>query len=38
MASLVRENGGWDFKAIGQVTNGRTADDLVNLAVQAVRA
>ncbi|MET1068351.1 stress protein [Pseudomonas prosekii] len=38
MASLVRGNGGWDFKAIGQVTNGRTADDLVNLAVQAVRA
>jgi tellurium resistance protein TerZ len=38
MASLVRENGGWEFKAIGQVTNGRTADDLVNLAVQAVRA
>lgn len=37
MASLVREAGGWEFKAIGQVTNGRTADDLVNLAIQAVR-
>lgn len=36
MASLVRENSGWEFKAIGQVTNGRTADDLVNLAIQAV--
>lgn len=38
MASLVRESGGWEFKAIGQVTNGRTADDLVNLATQAVRS
>jgi tellurium resistance protein TerZ len=38
MASLVREAGGWEFKAIGQVTNGRTADDLVNLAIQAVRS
>ncbi|QCY13730.1 MULTISPECIES: TerD family protein [Pseudomonas] len=37
MASLVRESGGWEFKAIGKVTNGRTADDLVSLAVQAVR-
>lgn len=37
MASLVRESGGWDFKAIGKVTNGRTADDLVKLAIQAVR-
>jgi tellurium resistance protein TerZ len=37
MASLARESGGWEFKAIGKVTNGRTADDLVNLAVQAVR-
>lgn len=36
MASLVRESSGWEFKAIGQVTNGRTADDLVNLAIQAV--
>ena len=38
MASLVRENAGWEFKAIGTVTNGRTADDLVTLATQAVRA
>jgi len=38
MASLVRGAGGWEFKAIGQTTNGRTADDLVNLAIDAVRA
>jgi tellurium resistance protein TerZ len=37
MASLARESGGWEFKAIGKVTNGRTADDLVSLAVQALR-
>ncbi|WP_095163195.1 TerD family protein [Pseudomonas sp. Irchel 3F5] len=37
MACLTRAAGGWEFKAIGQSTNGRTADDLVNLAVQAVR-
>lgn len=37
MASLSRESGGWELKAIGKVTNGRTADDLVSLAVQAVR-
>lgn len=37
MASLTRQNGGWDFKAIGSTTNGRTADDLVSLAVQALR-
>ncbi|MCK3866119.1 TerD family protein [Pseudomonas sp. B329] len=37
MASMVREREGWEFKAIGQVTNGRTVDDLVDLAVQAVR-
>jgi len=37
MASLSRQNGGWEFKAIGKTTNGRTADDLVNLAVQALR-
>lgn len=37
MASLTRQNGDWEFKAIGQTTNGRTADDLVNLAVQALR-
>ncbi|HHH9441296.1 TPA: TerD family protein [Pseudomonas aeruginosa] len=38
MASLSRGSSGWDFKAIGQSTNGRTADDLVSLAIQAVRA
>ncbi|MGE8408494.1 MAG: TerD family protein [Pseudomonas sp.] len=38
MASLSRDSSGWQFKAIGQSTNGRTADDLVNLAIQAVRA
>lgn len=37
MASLSRGNGDWDFKAIGTTTKGRTADDLVNLAVQALR-
>ncbi|WP_265535405.1 TerD family protein [Pseudomonas saponiphila] len=37
MASLTRQNGDWEFKAIGQTTNGKTADDLVNLAVQALR-
>lgn len=38
MASLSRGSTGWDFKAIGQTTRGRTADDLVSLAAQAVRA
>lgn len=38
MGSLSRESSGWDFKAIGQVTNGRTVDDLANLAIQAVRS
>lgn len=38
MASLSRGSNSWDFKAIGQSTNGRTADDLVSLAIQAVRA
>jgi tellurium resistance protein TerZ len=38
MGSLTRASDGWAFKAIGTVTNGRTADDLVNLAIQAVRA
>lgn len=39
MASLTRaDNGDWDFKAIGKSTNGRTADDLVALALQAVRS
>ncbi|VVP82873.1 Stress response protein SCP2 [Pseudomonas fluorescens] len=37
MANLTRGPSGWDFKAIGQTTNGRTAEDLVNLAAQAVR-
>lgn len=37
MASLSRGNGDWDFKAIGTTTKGRTADDLVNLAIQALR-
>lgn len=37
MASLSRGNGDWEFKAIGTTTKGRTADDLVNLAVQALR-
>ncbi|MFJ7313162.1 TerD family protein [Pseudomonas sp. NPDC098747] len=37
MASLSRESDGWKFTAIGETTNGRTADDLVNLAVQALR-
>ncbi|POA46247.1 stress protein [Pseudomonas sp. MPR-ANC1] len=37
MASLSRDSDGWKFTAIGQTTNGRTADDLVNLAVQALR-
>ncbi|WP_110947028.1 TerD family protein [Pseudomonas bohemica] len=38
MASLTRGASGWDFKAIGKTTRGRTADDLVSLAVEAVRA
>jgi tellurium resistance protein TerZ len=38
MASMTRGAAGWEFKAIGQTTRGRTADDLVNLAAQAVRA
>ena len=37
MASLSRGSGGWEFKAIGKATNGRTADDLVALAIEAVR-
>lgn len=37
MASLSRSNGGWEFKAIGKLTNGRSAEDLVSLAAQAVR-
>lgn len=37
MACLSRDSSGWQFKAIGQATNGRTVDDLVSLAMQAVR-
>ena len=37
MAGLTREPSGWVFKALGNVTRGRTADDLVTLAAQAVR-
>ena len=38
MASLSRGANGWDFKTIGTPTTGRTADDLVSLAIQAVKA
>ncbi|MGU8127876.1 hypothetical protein ACLXAZ_32800, partial [Escherichia coli] len=38
LGGAVQLTANWDFKAIGQSTNGRTADDLVNLAIQAVRA
>jgi tellurium resistance protein TerZ len=38
MASLSRGSSGWNFKAIGQTTCGRTADDMVSLAAQAIRA
>lgn len=38
MACLTRSASGWDFTTIGEVTNGRTADDLVGLAVRALRA
>ncbi|WP_295475364.1 TerD family protein [uncultured Pseudomonas sp.] len=38
MSYLTRTGSGWDFTAVGQVTNGRTADDLVDLAVGAIRA
>ncbi|MBM5459021.1 TerD family protein [Pseudomonas sp. P66] len=38
MANLSRGAAGWEFKAIGKTTNGRTANELVSLAVQAVRA
>lgn len=36
MASLSRGQSGWVFKAIGSATNGRSAEDLVELAIQAV--
>lgn len=38
MGCLARTDAGWIFTAIGEVTNGRTADDLVDLAVRAVCA
>ena len=38
MACLYRDSGGWQFKAIGTATNGRTVDELIGLAIQAVRA
>jgi tellurium resistance protein TerZ len=38
MASISRGSTGWDFKAIGVSTHGRTADDLIKLAIDAVRA
>jgi tellurium resistance protein TerZ len=38
MASISRGSAGWDFKAIGVSTHGRTADDLIKLAIDAVRA
>lgn len=37
MACLSRGQAGWDFKALGESTHGRTADDLIKLAVNAVR-
>ena len=38
MAAMSRESGGWQFKAIGTATNGQTVDDLIDLAIRAVRA
>lgn len=38
MASMSRGSAGWDFKALGISTHGRTADDLIKLAIDAVRA
>jgi len=37
MAKLSRGATGWEFQAIGKPTNGRTADDLVSLAVRAIK-
>lgn len=37
MASLSQSPSGWQFKAIGQPTQGRTAEDLVSLAIGAIR-
>ncbi|WP_459205784.1 TerD family protein [Pseudomonas sp. MLB6B] len=38
MARLSRGAGGWEFHTIGSTASGRTVDDLVGLAAQAVRA
>lgn len=38
MARLSRGAGGWEFNTIGSTASGRTVDDLVGLAAQAVRA
>jgi tellurium resistance protein TerZ len=37
MAYLSRSDSGWNFTTLGEATNGRTADDLVALAIQALR-
>lgn len=37
MAYLSRSASGWDFTTLGETTKGRTADDLVALATQALR-
>ncbi|WP_297833878.1 TerD family protein [Pseudomonas sp.] len=37
MAYLSRSASGWDFTTLGEATKGRTADDLVTLAIQALR-
>lgn len=37
MASLSRHGSGWTFTTIGRATSGRTADELVTLAIQAMR-
>jgi tellurium resistance protein TerZ len=36
MAVVTRSGGGWTVRAIGNPTHGRTAQDLVNLAIAAV--
>ncbi|MBB3104228.1 TerD family protein [Azomonas macrocytogenes] len=37
MAYLSRSGGSWDFTAVGTATNGRTVEDLIGAAAQAVR-
>ena len=37
MASLSRHGSDWTFTTIGRATSGRTADELVTLAIQAMR-